>query len=156
MREHSHQPIWRVDAIVAAPGADIDVPREDRTMEHEHVLTEHEHASVHRRGIGQPACARTFARHRVGQIHGRLHFHFMHRVSFLHVMMMHRFAGGWVNRPHLGRVFSFRFLNRHQFHPTFGTFARMVPHHFRMHYAGILRGFRFRSLCRKRETTRRN
>ncbi|PYK91660.1 MAG: hypothetical protein DME40_06415 [Verrucomicrobia bacterium] len=66
MREHSHQPIRRVDAIVAAPSANIGVTRKGRTMEHEHVLAEHEHASVHRRGIGQPTCARAFLRHRVG------------------------------------------------------------------------------------------
>ena len=80
MREHSHQPVRRVDAIVAALGANIGVTRKDRAVEHEHVVSKHEHASVHRRGIGQPACARPFPRHRVGKVHRGLHFHFMHRV----------------------------------------------------------------------------
>ena len=57
MREHSHQPVRRVDAIVAAPGADIGVTRKDRAVDHEHIVSKHEHASVHRGGIGQPTCA---------------------------------------------------------------------------------------------------
>src|SRR5438105_3224129 len=42
------------------------------------------------------------------------------------------------------------FFNRHQFHPAFGAFTGMVPHHFGMHDAGVLRGFRFRSLRQAR------
>ena len=47
MREHAHDPVRRVDSIVATAGADIGVTWKDRTMEHEHVVSEHEHASIH-------------------------------------------------------------------------------------------------------------
>src|SRR5438067_5907696 len=51
MRIHRHEPIRRIDPIVAAPRAYVRVTRENRAVQHEHVLAEHEHAGVHRRRI---------------------------------------------------------------------------------------------------------
>ena len=47
-------------------------------------------------------------------------------------------------------MFSVIFLDRHQFHPAFRTSAGVILDHFRMHYAGVLGGFRFRSLRQER------
>ena len=76
----------------------------------------------------------------------------MQRVIVFRVMMMRR-----VSRLCLGRwmfdvgcwmfpIFSLR----HQFHPAFRTSAGVILNHFRMHYTGVLGGFRFRSLRQER------
>ena len=44
MRIHSHDPVRRIDSIVAASSADVCVTRKNRAMQHQHVLAEHEHA----------------------------------------------------------------------------------------------------------------
>jgi hypothetical protein len=53
-------------------------------------------------------------------------------------------------------MFSVIFLDRHQFHAAFRTFAGVVLHNFGMHYAGVLGGFRFRSLRQERRYDRRH
>ena len=80
------------------------------------------------------------------------------RSSSLHIVL-----GVSVNRLRLGRwMFGVRCwmfvicLRRHQFHPTFGTFTRMILHNFGMHDASVLRGFRFRSLRQERGCDRRD
>src|SRR5438132_3385570 len=65
---HCHEPIRRIDLIDAAPRAYVRLTRETRAVQHEHVLAEHEHASVHRRRIRQPACAGAFAVHWIGKV----------------------------------------------------------------------------------------
>jgi hypothetical protein len=76
----------------------------------------------------------------------------MHRVPFLRVMMIRRMSrlclGRW--RFGVGCWMFAIFSLRHQFQPAFPTFAGVVLHHFGMHYAGILGGFRFRSLRQER------
>src|SRR3989442_3903751 len=57
MRIHPHDPVWRIDAVIAASRAHVGVTRENCAMQHEHVITEYEHSSVHCRRIRQPACA---------------------------------------------------------------------------------------------------
>jgi hypothetical protein len=44
----------------------------------------------------------------------------------------------------------------HQFHPAFRTSAGVILDHFRMHYAGVLGGFRFRSLRQECRCDRRD
>ncbi len=116
MGKHRHEPIRRVDPIVAAPSAYVCVTREDCAVQHEHVLAEHEHAAVHRRRIGQPACAGAFAAHWLSKIDGGLHFHpcraggrrgdrrrvhlFVLMLIVLIVLVARAIE---VNRPYLGR-----------------------------------------------------
>src|SRR6266567_7740684 len=61
MRVHPHEPVWRIDPVVAAARAYIGVTRKNCAVQHEHVVAEHEHLSIHRRGIREPACARALA-----------------------------------------------------------------------------------------------
>ena len=75
MGKHRHEPVRRIDPIIAAPGAHVGVARENRAVQHQHALAEHEHAAVHRRRIRDPACARAFAAHRIREIDGGVHFH---------------------------------------------------------------------------------
>ena len=98
MRIHRHDPVRRIDPIVAAIAADVGVARKDRAVQHQHVVAEHLHASVHRRRIGNPARARTFATHRIGKVDRRMHFHFMHHVIVLAVMLWWCFPGGRFDR----------------------------------------------------------
>ena len=75
MGKHRHEPVRRVDSIVAASRADVGVTRKNRAMQHQHVVAEHEHAAVHRRRIRHPTCAGAFAAHRISEIDGGVHFH---------------------------------------------------------------------------------
>ena len=75
MGKHRHEPVRRIDPIVAASRAHVRVARENRAVQHQHVLAEHEHAAVHRRRIRDPACAGAFAAHRISEIDGGVHFH---------------------------------------------------------------------------------
>ena len=75
MGKHRHEPVRRIDPIVAASRAHVCVTRKNRAVQHEHVLAEHEHAAVHRRRIRDPACARAFAAHGISEIDGGVHFH---------------------------------------------------------------------------------
>ncbi len=85
MRIHRHEPIRGVDPIIAAPCAHVGVTREDCAVQHEHVLAKHEHATVRRARIRQPACAGAFAAHGLGEIDGGMHFH-LHFVPAVLVM----------------------------------------------------------------------
>ena len=83
MGKHRHEPVRRIDPIVAASRAHVGVARENRAVQHQHVLAEHEHAAVHRRRIRDPACAGAFAAHRISEIDGGVHRHF-----HLHLMAL--------------------------------------------------------------------
>src|SRR4051812_15620311 len=75
MRIHGHEPVGRVDPIVAPAGIGVDVTRENSAMEHEHVVAEHEHASIYWRRVGHPARSGTLAAHRLGDIERGRHRH---------------------------------------------------------------------------------
>ena len=70
MRIHRHKPVWRVDPIVAAACAGVDVTRKNSSMQHEHVVAEHQHASIHRCRVRHPARPGTLAAHRLRDVHG--------------------------------------------------------------------------------------
>ena len=97
---HRHDPIRRIDPIVAPPRAYVRVARKNCAMQHQHVGSEHEHFAIHRCGIREPACARALAAHRIGNVHRGLHRHpcrsgAMRRRGHLVgtvVMMQHRLA----------------------------------------------------------------
>ena len=72
---HRHEPVRRIDPIIAASRAHVGVTRENCAVQHEHVVAKHEHATVHRARIRQPACAGTFAAHGLCEIDRRMHFH---------------------------------------------------------------------------------
>ena len=95
MRIHSHDPVGRIDPVVAAPRAHVRVTRENRAMQHQHVATEHKHFAIHRRGIWDPRCPGAFAAHRIGNVHRGLHrhLHMRHVVRFvpLHGVHLMRF-----------------------------------------------------------------
>ena len=69
----SPSPNSSINPIIAAMYVRVNVTWENPTVHHQHIIAEHEHPAVHRRGIRDPARPRTFATHRVGEIHGRLH-----------------------------------------------------------------------------------
>jgi len=75
MRIHCHNPVRRIDPIIATSRADVCVTREDCAVQHQHVVAEHEHAAVHRRRIGEPRCAGAFSTHWIREVDGRVHFH---------------------------------------------------------------------------------
>ena len=77
---HAHDPVWRINSVIAAARADVGVTRENCAVQHQHVVTEHEHLAIHRRGIRQPTCARAFPAHGVGNVYRGLHLHFMGRM----------------------------------------------------------------------------
>ena len=77
MRIHAHDPVGRVDAIVSAARTHVGVARKNSAMQHQHVVAEHHHVSVHGGGVGDPGRARALAIHRIGNVDRRLHFHFM-------------------------------------------------------------------------------
>ena len=144
MGKHSHDPVRRVDPVVATARAHIGVTRKNSAVYHEHVVSEHPHASVHRRGIWNPGGAGTFPAHWIGHVDGRLHFHFMFG------MLRHGHAVRVVRRVvavHLMRALfrirrwmtglRFRLFYRHQGHSAFWTLTRFSPHNFRMHWARI-------------------
>ena len=68
VRIHRHDPIRRVDPIVTAPCAHVRVTRKNSAVQHEHVIAEHKHASIHRRRIRHPRRAGTLAIHRIGNV----------------------------------------------------------------------------------------
>ena len=89
MGKHRHEPIRRIDPIIAASRTHIRVTWKNRAVQHQHVLAEHEHAAVHRRGIRDPACAGAFAAHRISEIDGGVHFHLHFFVLMLACRMRH-------------------------------------------------------------------
>ena len=81
---HPHDPVRRIDPVVAASCADVRVARENRAVQHEHVVAEHEHLAIHGSRIRDPRRARTLPAHWIGNVHRRLHHHVFH----WHVMAM--------------------------------------------------------------------
>ncbi len=75
MRIHSHDPVGRVDSVIASSSAYVGITGKNRAMQHQHVLAEHEHFAVHRRRIRQPTSAGPFAAHRIGKVDGGVHLH---------------------------------------------------------------------------------
>src|SRR5713101_8136496 len=73
MRVHRHDPVRRIDPVVAAARAYIGVTRKNRAVQHEHVVAENEHLSIHRRGIRYPARAGALAAHRISNVDRRSH-----------------------------------------------------------------------------------
>ena len=144
MRIHRHDPVWRVDPVVAAIAAYVSVSRENSTVQHQHVAAEHFHVPIHWRGIGNPGGAGTLPIHRIGNVHRGLHFHFHSMLGMVSVLMhWHRHAVCVVHRMfalHLMRDmfgFRFRFLHRHQRHSAFWTLAGLSADNLRMHRTGV-------------------
>src|SRR5207237_10139778 len=63
MRIHAHDPVGRINPIVAAIAAHVGVARKNSAMQHEHVISKHPHVSVHVRGLEYPVCAGAYTTH---------------------------------------------------------------------------------------------
>ena len=153
MGKHRHEPVRRIDPIVAASRAHVRVARKNRAVQHQHVLAEHEHAAVHRRRIRDPACAGTFAAHRIGEIDGGVHLHLpsspwcVASDAACDIWRRMRFRRGRrCSMLSVGRMLcdvsdvgrsAFLLFQRHEFHPAFRTIARMIGYDFGMHRAGV-------------------
>lgn len=127
MRKHRHDPVWRVNPVVAAAGADVGVTRKDGAMKHEHVVAEHEHASIRRGRVRYPTRTGAFPGHWVGNIYGRAHLHggmgLIGRIGRMRRMC----------RMGLVRFF----LQWHELHSALRAIPRMIEDNFGMHQTGI-------------------